>query len=212
MMTPTGAASGTITRTVRELGQPPAGLEDRHAQRRFDAYGLMLSIADPNPVMVLLPSGAMRVRDERPIPGEPTDADELSRRIDAPIGDRTQWKPHWPPVEEHFVPLGVSRLVREGTTATVLSYGRTLPLCVQAADHWTKTEGWSFDVLDLRSIFPYDWQAISKSILKTGRVAIVNEDTEVTNFGEHLWHRRGSLLRSGRQARRVQGNTFRELV
>ena len=46
-----------------------------------------------------------------------------------------------------------------------------------------------FDVIDLRSIFPYDWQAISESILKTGRLLIVNEDTEVTNFAEHLLRR-----------------------
>src|SRR5262249_41327726 len=46
-----------------------------------------------------------------------------------------------------------------------------------------------FDVIDLRSIFPYDWKAISASVMKTGRVLIVNEDTEVTNFGEHLLRR-----------------------
>ncbi len=43
--------------------------------------------------------------------------------------------------------------------------------------------------MDLRSIFPYDWKAISRSVLKTGRILIVNEDTEVTNFGEHLLRR-----------------------
>src|SRR5919108_460915 len=47
------------------------------------------------------------------------------------------------------------------------------------------------DVLDLRSIFPYDWKAVSASVAKTGRVLIVNEDTEVTNFGEHLLRRGG---------------------
>jgi 2-oxoisovalerate dehydrogenase E1 component beta subunit len=79
--------------------------------------------------------------------------------------------------------------VREGTNATVVSYGRTLPLCVQAADRLTKDKNLSFDVIDLRSIFPYDWKAISASIVKTGRVLFVNEDTEVTNYGEHLLRR-----------------------
>ncbi len=87
------------------------------------------------------------------------------------------------------MPLGRAALVREGVAATVLSYGRTLPLCVQAADEIQKEDGLQFDVLDLRSIFPYDWQAISQSVLKTGRLLIVNEDTEVTNFGEHLLRR-----------------------
>ena len=44
-------------------------------------------------------------------------------------------------------------------------------------------------MIDLRSIFPYDWKAVSASVLKTRRVLIVNEDTEVTNFGEHLLRR-----------------------
>ena len=44
-------------------------------------------------------------------------------------------------------------------------------------------------MIDLRSIFPYDWKADQPSVQKTGRVLIVNEDTEVTNFGEHLLRR-----------------------
>jgi 2-oxoisovalerate dehydrogenase E1 component beta subunit len=156
----------------------------------LDAYGLMLSaIADPNPVMVLLPKALLRVRGDELIPGEPADANQLKEMIDAPVGDRTNWQPRWPDVKEYFVPLGKARLVREGGAATVVSYGRTLPLCVQAADQLQREEGLTFDVLDLRSIFPYDWKAISGSVLKTGRVLIVNEDTEVTNFGEHLLRR-----------------------
>ncbi len=155
-----------------------------------DAYGLMLSaIADPNPVMVLLPKALLRVRSEELIPGEPADANQLKEMIDAPVGDRKGWQPRWPDVKEYFVPLGKARLVREGSAATVVSYGRTLPLCVQAADQLQREESLTFDVLDLRSIFPYDWKAISQSVLRTGRVLIVNEDTEVTNFGEHLLRR-----------------------
>jgi 2-oxoisovalerate dehydrogenase E1 component beta subunit len=156
----------------------------------LDAYGLMLSaIADPNPVMVLLPKALLRVKGEQLIPGEPADAEQLKDMIDAPVGDRSKWQPRWPPVEEYFVPFGVAAPVREGSTATVVSYGRTLPLCARAADELRDEEGLSCDVIDLRSIFPYDWKAISKSVLKTGRVLIVNEDTEVTNFGEHLLRR-----------------------
>lgn len=156
----------------------------------LDAYGLMLSaIVDPNPVMVLLPKALLRVRGDELIPGEPSDFDELKARIDAPVGDRTGWKPDWPPVQEYFVHLGKARRLREGNDATVVSYGRTLPLCVQAADQLTRESGLTFDVLDLRSLFPYDWPAIQQSVQKTGRVVIVNEDTEVTNFGEHLLRR-----------------------
>lgn len=156
----------------------------------YDAYGLMLSaIADPNPVMVLLPKALLRVKGEKLIPGEPADPDELKQRIDAPVGDRSRWKPNWPDVKELFIPLGTAARVREGDAATVISYGRTLPLCVQAADQLKEELGLSCDVIDLRSIFPYDWKMIRTSVLKTGRVLIVNEDTEVTNFGEHLLRR-----------------------
>src|SRR5690606_39334049 len=44
-------------------------------------------------------------------------------------------------------------------------------------------------LIDLRSIWPYDWEAIRASVEKTGKVMFVNEDTEVTNFGEHLIRR-----------------------
>jgi 2-oxoisovalerate dehydrogenase E1 component beta subunit len=156
----------------------------------LDAYGLMLSaIADPNPVMVLLPKALLRVRGDQLIPGEPADEDLLKEMIDAPIGDRAAWTPRWPPVQGYFVPLGKANLVREGTHATVVSYGRMLPLCVQAADQLREEQGLTFDVIDLRSLFPYDWTAISESVLKTGRFLAVNEDTEVTNFGEHLLRR-----------------------
>jgi 2-oxoisovalerate dehydrogenase E1 component beta subunit len=156
----------------------------------LDAYGLMLSaIVDPNPVMVLLPKALLRVRGEQKIPGEPDSEDELKARIDAPVGDRSEWQPRWPDIQEHFVPIGAGSLAREGDDVTVVSYGRTLPLCIQAADQLKDETGNTFDVIDLRSIFPYDWKLISRSVEQTGRVLIVNEDTEVTNFGEHLLRR-----------------------
>ena len=71
----------------------------------------------------------------------------------------------------------------------MISYGRTLPLCVQAANQLRDEAGADFEVIDLRSIFPYDWPTIRDSVQKTGRLLIVNEDTEVTNFGEHLLRR-----------------------
>src|SRR5438552_11586254 len=156
----------------------------------LDAYGLMLSaIIDPNPVMVLLPKALLRVRGEQLIPGEPDDPNTLKEMIDAPVGDRSGWQPRWPPVQKYVIPMGTARVTREGTDATIISYGRTLPLCVQAADELKRTEGLSFEVIDLRSIFPYDWKTMTQSVLKTGRALIVNEDTEVTNFGEHLLRR-----------------------
>ena len=193
MMTPTGAGiRGSLyhSHSYESFASRIPGWKVVMPSDALDAYGLMLSaIVDPNPVMVLLPKALLRVRGDQPIPGEPDDPAELSRRIDAPVGDRSNWVADWPAVKEYFVPIGEAELVREGQTATVVSYGRTLHLCVQAADELQRTEGFTFDVIDLRSIFPYDWPAISRSVQKTGRFLLVNEDTEVTNFGEHIFRR-----------------------
>jgi 2-oxoisovalerate dehydrogenase E1 component beta subunit len=193
MMTPTGSGiRGSLyhSHSYESWATRLAGWKIVMPSNPLDAYGLMLSaIVDPNPVMVLLPKALLRVRGDRLLPGEPDNEEELKKRIDAPVGDRSNWEPDWPQMREYFVPLGQADLAREGTSATVISYGRTLPLCTQAADDIQRSEGFAFDVLDLRSLFPYDWPAIRQSIVKTGRVLIVNEDTEVTNFGEHLLRR-----------------------
>ena len=155
----------------------------------LDAYGLMIAaIKDPNPVLFLKPKALMRVRGEELIPGEPSDEKELKSMIDAPIGDRSKWKARWPKLEEFEIPIGKGKLVREGTDLTIVSYGRTLPLCAKAASELAQ-EGKSVEVIDLRSLYPYDWGMIRDSVRKTGRVLFVNEDTEVTNFGEHLSYR-----------------------
>ncbi len=155
----------------------------------LDAYGLLLScIQDPNPCLFLKPKALMRVRGEELIPGEPADEKELKTRIDAPIGDRKEWKANWPKVEEYLIPFGKGKITRAGEQITVVSYGRHLLVCNEVSDQLAK-EGYSVEVIDLRSIYPYDWQMIKASVEKTGRVLFVNEDTEVTNFGEHLAYR-----------------------
>jgi 2-oxoisovalerate dehydrogenase E1 component beta subunit len=154
----------------------------------LDAYGLMLSaIKDPNPVLFLKPKALLRVKGSDLIPGEPADEKELKAMIDAPLGDRTRWRPKWPTLEEYTVPIGKAKICRTGTDLTVVSYGRTLPLCWKLADEMSAEH--SIEVIDLRSIYPYDWSTLRESIRKTGRVLFVNEETEVTNFAEHLAYR-----------------------
>ena len=162
----------------------------------LDAYGLMISaIKDGNPVMYMKPKALLRVRGDEPIPGEPLNVDGsvnekgLKEMIDAPLGDRTQWKPRWPKLTDYAVPIGKGRVRREGSQLTVVSYGRTLPLCLQAADLLARDESIDAEVIDLRSLWPYDWELITQSVRKTRKILFVNEDTEVTNFGEHLLRR-----------------------
>jgi 2-oxoisovalerate dehydrogenase E1 component beta subunit len=162
----------------------------------LDAYGLMLSaIADPNPVMYLAPKALLRTKAEpnERIAGEPDDDRQLSKMIDAPLGDRSKWRPDWPAVEDLFIPIGQARLCREGSHVTIVTYGRMVPMALQAASKLAG-EGIEVEVIDLRSLCPYDWQAIKGSVRKTNRVLFLNEDTEVTNFGEHLLRRTAEEL------------------
>lgn len=156
-----------------------------------DAYGLLLSaIQDPNPVMFLMPKALLRLKGpaDEPIPGAPADDKVLNKMIDAPLGDRSQWTPSWPPLEELYIPIGKARIAREGTHVTVLTYGRNVPMALAAASE-LEADGIDTEVIDLRSLHPYDWDAITASVRKTNRVLCVNEDTEITNFGEHLIRR-----------------------
>lgn len=157
-----------------------------------DAYGLLLSaIEDPNPVMVLIPKALMRAKASGPdelIPGEPEDARTLGKMIDAPIGAREGWEPEWPDTAIEKVPLGVAKIVRAGTDVSLFTYGRMVHVAKRAAEELA-AEGLEVEVLDLRSLHPYDWAAIATSIRKTRHAVFVNEDTEVTNFGEHLIRR-----------------------
>jgi 2-oxoisovalerate dehydrogenase E1 component beta subunit len=157
----------------------------------LDAYGLMLSaILDPNPVMYLAPKALLRAKagPRERIPGEPDDDRALSKMIDAPLGDRSKWRPDWPAVKDVLVPIGVARTCREGRHVTVVTYGRMVPVAMQAAEQ-VAGEGIETEVIDLRSLSPYDWNAVKASVHKTTRVLFLNEDTEVTNFGEHLLRR-----------------------
>ena len=156
-----------------------------------DAYGLLLSaIADPNPVMFLVPKALMRVRHTpgENVPGEPSDEKVLGKMIDAPLGDRSKWAPNWPETPDLFIPIGEGKTVREGEHVTCVTWGRMVPVCQKAAEDLA-SEDVSVELIDLRSLWPYDWKLIERSVKKTNRVLFVNEDTEVTNFGEHLMRR-----------------------
>lgn len=155
----------------------------------LDCYGLMISaIKDENPVMFLYPKALIRTQGSEKIPGEPHNPRELSKLIDAPLGDRSNWKPRWPSLPDFEIPIGRARILNTGTDLTLVTYGRLAPVSFAAAQK-VQTEGISVEVIDLRSLHPYDWETIASSVSKTKRFLQVNEDTEITNFGEHLVRR-----------------------
>lgn len=159
----------------------------------LDAYGLLLScMKDMNPTMFLKPKALLRVEGEEQIPGEPPLTAEGKKQlrdwIDAPLGDRTQWKPKWPALVDASIPIGKGKITRQGDKVTLVTYGRHVLIANQIADE-LRGEGIGLEVIDMRTLWPYDWTMIKQSILKTRRVLFVNEDKEVSNFGEHLLRR-----------------------
>jgi 2-oxoisovalerate dehydrogenase E1 component len=90
------------------------------------------------------------------------------------------------PVPEDFeVPFGKARVRREGSDLTVITYGNTTHMCLEAAEK-LKGEGFDVEVIDLRSIIPLDVEAIINSIKKTNKCIIVHEDKVFGGFGGEL--------------------------
>jgi pyruvate dehydrogenase E1 component beta subunit len=82
-------------------------------------------------------------------------------------------KAHVPP-EEYYIPFGQAALLREGNDCTVVSWGRPVNFCLEAADELAK-EGITCDVLDMRTIRPLDMDSVLASLEKTGRIVVVDQ-------------------------------------
>lgn len=78
------------------------------------------------------------------------------------------------PAEEYYIPFGKAFLAREGSDCTVVSFGRPVHFCVDAAAELAK-EGISIEVLDMRTIRPLDIESIVRSVQKTGRIVVVDQ-------------------------------------
>ncbi len=89
------------------------------------------------------------------------------------------------PGSDFMIPFGKAKVVREGTDLTIITYGalvqRSLIAAKQAAN-----EDISVEVIDLRSLNPYDWQAIERSVKKTNRVIVVYEDFISWGYGAEI--------------------------
>ena len=89
------------------------------------------------------------------------------------------------PEGEYLVPLGVADVKRPGKDLTVISYGRMVARCLEAAGTLAG-EGVDVEVIDLRSLRPLDTAAIIASARKTGRVLIVHEACQFAGFGAEI--------------------------
>lgn len=81
------------------------------------------------------------------------------------------------PDEDYVIPLGKANTVREGKGLTVVTYGSMVHKCVEAAETLDAEDGFSVEVIDLRTLLPLDDDAIVDSVKKTGRLLVVHEDT-----------------------------------
>jgi 2-oxoisovalerate dehydrogenase E1 component len=89
------------------------------------------------------------------------------------------------PGRDFMIPFGKAKLVREGTTVTIVTYGSLVVRAVQAAKT-LEQEGIQTEILDLRSLNPYDWDFIAASVKKTSRVLVLHEDHISWGYGAEI--------------------------
>ena len=89
------------------------------------------------------------------------------------------------PGRDYMIPFGKARLVQEGTTLTIVTYGSLVHLAVQSLKP-LEQEGIQPEILDLRSLNPYDWELIAASVKKTNRVLVLHEDNISWGYGAEI--------------------------
>lgn len=133
-----------------------AGLKVVCPSNPYEAKGLLLSaIADPDPVLFFEPKRVYR-----------------TVRMEVPETAYT-------------IPLGIARVVREGTDVTCVAWGAMLLEAIAAAEKASE-QGVSVEVIDLRTISPVDVDTIVASVQKTGRFVVVHEAPRTCGFGAEL--------------------------
>ncbi|HEV2379591.1 MAG TPA: dehydrogenase E1 component subunit alpha/beta [Terriglobia bacterium] len=89
------------------------------------------------------------------------------------------------PGPDYMIPFGKAQLVREGDDLTIITYGSLVFRAAQAAKQLEK-EDVRAEILDLRSLAPYDWDLITASVRKTNRVLVLHEDTLAWGYGAEI--------------------------
>ena len=98
------------------------------------------------------------------------------------------------PGPDFMIPFGKAAVVQEGADVTIVTYGATVYRSRQAAKAFTEETGKTVEILDLRTLSPYDWDAIEKSVKKTSRAIVVYEDPISWGFGAEIAARVSSEL------------------
>jgi 2-oxoisovalerate dehydrogenase E1 component len=89
------------------------------------------------------------------------------------------------PGADFTVPFGKARVAREGTDVSIITYGAVVHRAEVAGAELAR-DGVSVEVIDLRTLSPYDWEAVAKSVTKTNRVIVAYEDTRSWGYGAEI--------------------------
>lgn len=89
------------------------------------------------------------------------------------------------PQGDYTIPIGKAEILAEGSDMTLLSWGAMVQTCREAVSHATK-EGVSVELIDLRSLLPFDIETILGSVKKTGRLVIAHEAPKIGGFGGEI--------------------------
>jgi len=95
------------------------------------------------------------------------------------------------PGPNFMIPFGKAKVVREGRDLTVVTYGAVVQRVLVAAKELEERDGVSVEVIDLRSLSPVDWEAITASVTKTSKVLVAYEDARSWGYGAELAARIG---------------------
>jgi 2-oxoisovalerate dehydrogenase E1 component len=98
------------------------------------------------------------------------------------------------PGPDFAIPFGKARLVRAGADLTIVTYGALVPRSLQAAERARREHNIDVEILDLRTLNPYDWEAIAESVRKTSRVIVAHEDMLSWGYGAEIAARIGDEL------------------
>jgi 2-oxoisovalerate dehydrogenase E1 component len=90
------------------------------------------------------------------------------------------------PGADYMIPFGKAKIVQPGTDLTVVTYGAVVPRALQAAQKLEREHGVHVELIDLRCLNPFDWEAIAVSVGKTNRVLVAYEDSLSWGYGAEI--------------------------
>ncbi|HEY0050419.1 MAG TPA: dehydrogenase E1 component subunit alpha/beta [Pyrinomonadaceae bacterium] len=89
------------------------------------------------------------------------------------------------PSSEFLIPFGKAKVVREGSDVTIITYGALVQRSLEAAKRLEK-QGVSVELIDLRTLVPYDWERVAESVRKTSRAIVAHEDSVSYGYGAEI--------------------------